>query len=36
VRAQFANADVAKLFDPLAYVGAADEFISRTIKTFKE
>ncbi len=36
VRAQFANADVAKIFDPLAYVGAADEFISRTIKTFKE
>ncbi len=32
VRAHFANSDIAKLFDPLAYTGMADEFITRTLK----
>ena len=36
VRAQFANADIARLFDPLAYLGAANDFITRAIQTFKE
>jgi len=36
VRAHFANNDIAKLFDPLSYIGMANEFIARTIKTFKE
>ena len=36
VRAHFANSDIAKLFDPLSYIGMANEFITRTIKTVKE
>jgi 3-carboxy-cis,cis-muconate cycloisomerase len=36
VRAHFANGDIAKLFDPLSYIGVANEFITRTIKTAKE
>lgn len=36
VRAHFANADIAKLFEPLSYTGMANEFITRTIRTVKE
>jgi 3-carboxy-cis,cis-muconate cycloisomerase len=36
VRAHFANADIAKLFDPLSYMGMADEFITRAINAAKE
>ena len=36
VRAHFANGDIAKLFDPLSYVGMADEFITRAINAAKE
>ena len=36
VLAHFANSDIAKLFDPLSYLGMANEFITRTIKTVKE
>jgi 3-carboxy-cis,cis-muconate cycloisomerase len=36
VRAHFANADIAKLFEPLSYIGMANEFITRTIKTVQE
>jgi 3-carboxy-cis,cis-muconate cycloisomerase len=36
VRAHFANSDIAKLFDPLAYLGVAHEFITRTIERQKE
>ncbi len=35
MRAHFANADIVKLFDPLSYIGVADEWIQRTIKTAK-
>ncbi len=36
VRAHFANSDIAKLFEPLAYLGMADEFITRAIGSFEE
>jgi 3-carboxy-cis,cis-muconate cycloisomerase len=36
VRTHFANADITKLFEPLAYMGMANDFITRTIKTLEE
>lgn len=36
MRAHFANGDIAKLFEPRANAGAADEWIARAIKTYKE
>ncbi len=36
VRAHFPNSAIVKLFDPLLYLGMANEFITRTIKTVKE
>jgi len=36
VRAHFSNADIAKLFDPLSYLGVSGEFITRTIKTLED
>jgi 3-carboxy-cis,cis-muconate cycloisomerase len=36
IRAHFAKNDILKLFDPLSYMGMADEFISRTINTAKK
>ena len=36
VRSNFTNDDITELFKPGAYLGMADEFVARAIKTFKE
>ena len=32
VRSQFPESEIAKLFEPLGYMGMADEFVTRVVK----
>ena len=36
VRGQFPESELAKLFEPLGYIGMADEFVSRVVKRSQE